>query len=70
MIPVTTIQAALKRDFEGSPLKGKAVFRVTKSDKKYPFHVTGVPVRLEIEVENVGPGYATEVEVAILDISA
>src|SRR5262249_55356872 len=44
--------------------------RITRSDKKYPFHSADLAINLEVEIENVGPGYASELEVSVREISA
>jgi hypothetical protein len=68
--PLLRLRTSLIAHFEGSPLKQEANFHISRSDKKYPFQVTGIAINLEIEIENVGPGYASDVEVNVLEISS
>jgi hypothetical protein len=68
-VPLARLRDSLVGSFQSSPLKQDAEFRITRSDKKYPFHSVRLPINLEIEVENAGPGYASDVEISIKDLS-
>ncbi len=68
--PLIQLRSDLISSFQSSPLKKDADFRITKTDKKYPFHSVKTTVNLEFEIENVGPGYAFDVEILITDVSA
>jgi hypothetical protein len=68
--PLTRLRDDLVSSFQSSPLRGEAVFRITKSDKKYPFHSINLPINLEMEIENAGPGYASDVEIVVTEVSA
>ena len=69
-VPFARLRDDLVRSFQSSPLREDAVFRITRSDKKYPFHSINLPINLEVEIENVGPGYASELEISVRDVSS
>jgi hypothetical protein len=69
-IPFSCLRDDLIRSFEHSPLRQDPIFRLTRSDKKYPFHTVDFAINLEVEIENVGPGYASELEVSVREVSA
>ncbi len=66
-IPAATILDLVEQDFRESPFGKPANITVRATDKKYPLATVGARFVLNLEVENSGPGYASEVVLAVED---
>lgn len=61
----TALLDQLTADFESSPFNLPGRLSLTELGKKYPFTVPDAEVRLAFAVENIGPGIAFDVDLAI-----
>lgn len=55
----------IERDFAGNSATQPASIRISKGEKKYPFHKAMQETRLGFVIENEGPGYARDTKVVL-----
>ena len=62
---VGRLEKLVGENFATNRVAQPATMRVGSTDKRYPLHLTGAPMRLPLRVRNDGPGHAHDVVLAV-----